>query len=338
MRMKKNLVYFSVFYNRDYFRLATLLVESMRLFSSTDQFDLLIMTSPEFLADVQKLRQILPMKVLCIPLTTIFQAACARLRIFGFSAIDDYDKILYLDTDIIIKKDLAPLFDLLPPANLLYGLASGTIASPSFGCQFFDFTVFDSETKGLNSGTLMFHNCDATRDLFARTLAHIEVYPGTPPYCMDQPFINYHAIKDGLYDNTWIAPHVSLYEDEDAVTNYETSAICHFSFPIGNWSHKFGRMSVFFKDLLTANDDGVATTRFVGESFTWGASGFIHFGPAGKLETTWGTGTYESIGSRVRATWMNHSHILTFSPDSESYASIRIQPLDFDWTTGVVKS
>jgi hypothetical protein len=275
------------------------------------------------------------MKVLCIPLTTIFQAACARLRIFAFPAIDDYDKILYLDTDIIIKKDLAPLFDLLPPTNLLYGLASGTIASPSFGCQFFDFTVFDSETKGLNSGTLMFHNCDAMRDLFARTLLHIEVYPGAPPYCMDQPFINYHAIKDGLYDNTWITPHVSLYEDEDAVMNYETSAICHFSYPIGNWSHKFGRMSAFFKGLLTEVEEGDAPVK--GKRFTWNSSGEIAFGDDRVLKTTWGTGTYESLGpNRVRATWNNHGHILTFCGDS--FTSIRIQPLDFEVVFGTLVS
>jgi len=326
----KNLVYFSVFYNRDYFRLAALLLKSMRLYSSTDAFDILLLTAPEFYAEAEALTKILPLRIYYIPLTTIFQAACARLRIFSYPEVDEYEQILYLDTDIIIKKDLAPLFASFPGAEVLYGLESGTIASPSFGNQFFDFSVFDSSTTGINSGTLMFRNCQVISDLFGRILIHVDEFKGQPPYCMDQPFINYHAIKDGLYDNKWLGPHVSLYEDEDAVTNYATSAICHFSFPIGNWGHKFGRMSAFFKGLLTeVEEGGVAPVE--GKTYSWGESGKITFNDNGVIKTTWGTGTYESLGpNRVRATWNNHSHILTFCGDS--YVSIRIHPLDFDLT------
>jgi len=331
----KNLVYFSVFYNRDYFRLAELLLKSMRLYSSTDKFDILLLTAPEFYAEAEALSKILPLRIYYIPLTTIFQAACARLRIFCYPAINEYENILYLDTDIIIKKDLAPLFASFPGAELLYALESGTIASPSFGNQFFDFAVFDRSTTGINSGTLMFRNCQVISDLFGRILTHVDGFKGQPPYCMDQPFINYHAIKDSLYDNKWLGPHVSLYEDEDGVTNYATSAICHFSFPIGNWSHKFGRMSTFFKGLLTEVEEGEASVK--GKCFTWNSSGAIAFGDEGVLKTTWGTGTYELLGpNRVRATWNNHGHILTFCGDS--FTSIRIHPLDFEVAVGTLVS
>lgn len=331
----KNLVYFSVFYNPDYFRLAELLLKSMRLYSSVDDFDILLLTAPEFREKAEALSKILPIRIHYIPLTTIFQAACARLRIFSYPEVDQYESILYLDTDIIIKQDLAPLFATFPGAELLYGLESGTIASPSFGNQFFDFSVFDCRITGINSGTLMFRNCQVIRDLFGRILAHVEGLKGQPPYCMDQPFINYHAIKDGLYDNQWLGPHVSLYEDEDAVTNYATSAICHFSFPIGNWSHKFGRMATFFKGLLTEAEMGGPSVQR--KSYTWNSNGAIAFGDEGVLKTTWGTGTYESLGpNRVRATWNNHSHILTFC--GESFTSIRVQPMDFDVTIGTLKS
>ena len=115
----KNLVYFSVFYNPDYFRLASLLLKSMRLYSSTDQFDLLLLTSPDFRDQAEALSNILPLRIHYIPLTTIFQAACARLRIFSYPEVSQYAKILYLDTDIIIKKDLAPLFATFPEREAL---------------------------------------------------------------------------------------------------------------------------------------------------------------------------------------------------------------------------
>jgi hypothetical protein len=314
--------------------LAKLLTTSIRRFSSqtNGDFDILIQTSPDFYREVRALD--LPnLLVHYIPLTTVFQAACARLRIFDYDGIDSYAKILYLDTDIIVKKEIGHLFD-LSLNNVLYGLESGTIASPSFGCQFFDFSSYSKETTGFNSGTLLFNNCQSVRELFARIRTHAESYAGPQPYCMDQPFINYHAIKDGIYDNQLLIPHVSLYEDEEVPTNVATSTVCHFSYPIGNAGHKYNRMSVFFNGLLTTVEK-VPIPEYIhveGATYSWGKQGWIKFCADGRLETTWGAGVYYAVGpDRVRADWHGHFHTLQFTPTYDSCTSVRIQPLDFDF-------
>ena len=329
----KNLVYFSVFYNKNYFRLAALLLKSMKAFSSVDGFDILILTAPEFREHAEELAKILPLQIHCIPLTTLFEAACARLCIFDYPNIDAYDRILYLDSDIIIKKDIAPIFD-LPLNDVLYGIECGHAGSMNFGAQFFDFATIDRNTTTINSGTLLFNRCAVMRDLFKRIQAHIDCYTGEPPYCMDQPFINYHAIKDGLYNNSLLNDHVSLYEVVDTVPNYKTASICHFSFPIGNVQYNFARMAAFFEKILTEEESDDAAPELVqGKSFSWDGRGKITFGDGGRIQTTWGGGTYACIGAnRVRATWSTYSHILKFAGDS--YTSIRIQPMDFDCTAG----
>jgi len=327
----KNLVYFTVFYNKDYFRLADLLLKSMKTFSTVADFDILLLTAPEFREQAEDLAKILPLKIHYMHATTIFQAACARLRVFAFPEIDQYEKILYLDTDIIIKKDLAPIFQ-EPLNDVLYGLEHGIIGSYNFGAQFFDFATIAPNTTAINSGTLLFRNSNVIRALFDRMCAHIDSYTGDPPYCMDQPFINYHAIKDGLYNNTLLKPHVSLYEGGE-ITNYETSSICHFSFPIGNFHHKFGRMTAFFEKILTDKSTDAVITGLEGKTFSWGTHGKITFGLANILQTTWAAGKYLSIGdNRVRATWNSHSHILKF--DGDAYTSVRVQPMDFDCVSG----
>jgi hypothetical protein len=331
----KNLVYFSVFCNKEYFRLAKLLTTSIQRFSASasTSFDILIQTSPDFYREVRELA--LPnILVHYIPLTTVFQAACARLRIFDYEGLDRYEKILYLDTDIIVKKELAPLFD-LSLNDVLYGIESGTIASPSFGCQFFDAdSTTTAKTTAFNSGTLLFNNCAPIRDLFARIRAHTDSYTGPQPYCMDQPFINYHAIKDGLYDNQLLKPHVSLYEDEEIPTNVETSTVCHFSYPIGNAGHKYNRMSAFFNGLLTTVAP-IPIPEYIhveGATYSWGKHGWIKFCAGGRLETTWGVGVHYPVGpNRVRADWHGHFHTLQFTPTYDSCTSVRIQPLDFDF-------
>ena len=240
------------------------------------------------------------MKIKCIDFTTIFQAACARLYIFNYEHIDLYDKILYLDTDIIIKKDIAPVFN-VDLGDILYGIESGTISSPSFGSQFFDFSQVNGSTPGINSGTLLFKNCQAMRDLFSRIQNHINQHTerNLPiPYCMDQPFINYIVNKDNVYDNTYMNQHVSLYEDEDTVQNYETSSICHFSYPIGNFAHKYERMQNFVIKILHDELPNQKIPEIIGRSYSWGY-GYIKFTLDG-IDTTWGPGKYDILHAAHR--------------------------------------
>ena len=335
VRNKKNLVYFSVFYNKDYFNLAKLLLKSLTLYSPQDAFDLLLLTSADFRKEAEELAKILPLQVHYLPCTSIFQAACSRLQIFDYPKIDQYQRILYVDTDILIKGDLTPLFD-ASLSDVLYGIESGSISSPSFGCQFFDFNTIDSAATGMNSGTLLFNNCGIIRDLFTEIRAHIDSFTDAPPYCMDQPFINYHAIRKCLYNNQWLKPYVSLYEDKEQVKNSETSLVCHFSFPIGNWAHKYYRMKSFFKDLLTRRDDN-ATLCISGKKYDWCNRGYISFLDNGKFTTTWGAGTYTIVSNNaVRVCWNKFDHVLFFNSSLDRYNGIRINPDDFDSIYGSV--
>jgi hypothetical protein len=336
----KNLVYCCVFYNKDYFRLLELLVKSMKFYSSLE-FDFLVITQPEFEERVVDLAKQVGVDIrrYCISLTTIFQAACARLYIFDYPEVNGYEKLLYLDTDILIKEELNPVFQ-LNIDDKLYGIESGTIESLNFGGQFFDFKTIDKNLTGINSGTLLFFNSLKMKNLFDRIRAHIDGFTqlgNKPPYCMDQPFINYHAIKDSLYDNQLLNPYVSLFEGNDTVDNYNTSSICHFSFPIGNFGHKFNRMHSFLKKTLyrAICDDDID---IVGKKYSWG-SGYIKFVRNNegylKLETKWGNGTFTILDKRlICVEWNKHYHVIKFNDTLTEYTSIRTDPADFDYSSG----
>lgn len=337
----KNLVYCCVFYNKDYFKLLDLLVKSLKFYSSTDSFDFLVITQKDLEPLCKNLGTLvgLDIKTFCLDFTTIFQAACARIYIFDYPEITNYGKLLYLDTDIIIKADLKPVFD-LPIKDVLHGIESGTIESLNFGAQFFNFNQVNKKLTGINSGTLLFFNSEVMKGLFAKMRKHIESFitqGQTPPYCMDQPFINFYAIKEGLYDNQLLNKHVSLYEGNDTVDNYETSSICHFSFPIGNFGHKFNRMNKFFQKTLY-KENSTVDIDIVGKKFTWG-SGYIKFiiDSTGlyKLETRWGNGKFTIIDkNKVCAYWNTFYHVLKFNDTFTEYMSIRTEPMDFDFSTG----
>lgn len=335
-----NLVYICVFYNTKYIRLLELLLLSLR-FYSTYSFDILILTSPDFQSNIQSLadRLDIPCKIHCIPCASIFEAACARLHIFDWPEITNYDKLLYLDTDILIRRDLTPLFS-FELDDCLYGIPSGTVKSLHFGGEFFDFSTIDPSTPGMNSGTLLFPQSTAIRNLFSRMILHIKAYSSKPPYALDQPFINYHAFSSQMCNTTLLIPYISLYEDTLHVDNADTALICHFSYPIGNFEHKYARMSEFFKNLLTTT---LRSTRIdiVGKRFSWG-SGYIQFlvNHEGyyEVQTTWGKGSFTILDSqRVCAVWNNHYHVMQFNEAITEYMSIRTGPKDFDFITGSIQ-
>ena len=334
---KPNLVYMCVFYNRDYIKLLDLLLKSLKFYCNNINFDILILTIPDFESEIYNICNTLGIHVLVYTInsTTIFQAACARLSIFDYDYITAYKKILYLDTDIIIKGELAPIFN-LPLNDVLYGLECGTINSPSFGNQFFNFSKIDGSTTGINSGTLLFKNSQKMRDLFSRIRKHVDEFTESGqkiPYCMDQPFINYHAIKDGLYDNKVLNQYISLYEGNDTVNNYETSSICHFSYPIGNFGHKYKRMAAFLSKLLSTETNTNLVLDVYEQYFTF-SIGYIKLTKE-HLETSWGKGIYKFLNQyTISATWNGYEHILKFNKDYTKYDCIRTYPCDFNFING----
>jgi len=335
----KYLVYACVFYNKDYTELLRLLIASTKFYSSLQEINFLVLTSKEIEPAIQQLANSynFPILTKTFDYTTIFQAACARLSIFDYEGIHSYEKILYLDTDILVKGDLRTLFD-LPLEDKLYGLESGFTDSINFGVQFFN---PPRKVSGINSGTLLFPNSSTIQALFQRIQEHIHIYTksgATPPYALDQPFINYHAIKDNLYDNQVLKPHVSLFEGEGSPENEETAIICHFSFPIGNFGHKCNRMKTYLNKCLnhsTFKNNVDSKNTLIHKRFSWG-NGFIEFLDNYILNTSWGRGIYEHIENNiVRINWNNYYHIIYIKEDG--YFGLRTTPNDFSSCIGINK-
>jgi hypothetical protein len=335
---KRNLTYMCVFYNKDYIKLLTLLFSSIRFYSNIENSDFLVLTSKDFEPLIQDLaKQVeIPIRTMTLEIITIFQAASARLFIFEYEHIQSYSKILYLDTDILVKGDLSTLFQ-LPLTDKVYALESGSTDSINFGVQFFTPPV---KTAGFNSGTLLFQNSPTIRSLFERIQLHITTYTKsglTPPYALDQPFINYHAIKDGLYENQTLKSYVALLEDNNIPSNENTAIICHFSFPIGNFGHKYNRMKTYFNRYLnhfTIEDKLNIVDTLKGKRFSF-ANGFLEFQGLNGLLTTWGKGTYEFItADMVRCVWNNHYHVLRFS--ETTYFGVRTWPNDYVMVKGAL--
>jgi lipopolysaccharide biosynthesis glycosyltransferase len=91
--------------------------------------DILIITSDYFKPIIEKeLKNFdLPILYYILEANSIFEAGCARLNIFKYNKIDNYDQILYLDTDILLNSDVNILFNLNISSEKIYTVQEGTI-------------------------------------------------------------------------------------------------------------------------------------------------------------------------------------------------------------------
>jgi predicted O-methyltransferase YrrM len=131
---------------------------------------------------------------------TIDKAYKARLDFFDLQSITKYDKILYLDTNILIKDDINKVFDIIND-DIIYTLEEGNIYDDS---DFWGKTLFGNEiyedTTAFTRGILLFNNCEKIKNLFNMIKEDIHKRPYNFS-CYDQPYIIYNAFKYNLYNN-----------------------------------------------------------------------------------------------------------------------------------------
>jgi lipopolysaccharide biosynthesis glycosyltransferase len=184
---------------------------------------------------------------------TVEKACKARLDLFDLLVPSkyNYSKILYLDTDIIVKGALQNVFDLCIK-DKLYVLEEGAIDSDS---DFWGKTLFVSagelelytnsnNSTAFSSGIMLFNNCEKIKNLFSCIKEDMIKRPFTF-YCHDQPYIVYNAFKYGLYDNQ-VLKEFAVNNDHDINSS---KIIHHFPGDPGMHQNKLKHMLRFLSGL-----------------------------------------------------------------------------------------
>ena len=229
----KNCIFICIFNDVNYVNMSLLLLESIFIYGNiTDNTDILIYTSTEFMKlikDSSLYNSIIKFEINDTK-NSIVSGCHSKLDLFTFESIIYYDKILYLDTDILIKGNINTVFDMVEE-DILYTLEEGNIDNEFWGSFLFEDTVCNYIDKtGFTSGILLFNNCDKIRELFANTILHMNT-DYIPSTHHDQPYIVYNAIKMCLYDNKKmkdVAVNNNFNTDSDMIIHRFPSSSDHF--------------------------------------------------------------------------------------------------------------
>ena len=248
--MIKTLIYSCVFFNEKYINLLTLLLKSYKLFGNeSNNINYLILCSPNFKDKIQLIFDNLKLKgkIWCLNLKTKFEAACSRLKIFDYPEVDFYDKILYLDCDILITNSINKVLD-IQLENKLYVLQEK--CHRLYHCVKFnnkEYNLLDKNST-FTSGIILFYNNKIIKNLFSEILLDINNHINSKlpiPDCFDQPFIIYRAIKKNLYNNKDL---INLAINNP--NNYNGETICHFPSTPGHFESHFVKMTNFMNNII----------------------------------------------------------------------------------------
>lgn len=225
------------------------LLRSIEMYGKLDSnTEILVYTSSPF-AEVIEKSDLMSEKVRFATndaLNDIDESCKARLDLFDLPEVRRYDKILYLDTDIVVTGSVDRVFDAVVD-DVLYVLEEGSIDAPEdyWGASLFGAEVDNYPDKSaFTSGIMAFKNSDAMTRLFAAIKDDIRRRPNS---FHDQPHIVYNAFKYNLYDNKAL----KALAVNNATDTESGLVIHHFPGGPGVADHKLDRMRTFLLHKFT---------------------------------------------------------------------------------------
>ena len=327
-KVTKNAIYITVFNQVKYVDMLYLLLESIYSYGNLkDNTDILIYTSTEFMNKIKdsKFNSDKLLFEINEEYNDINLACKARLDLFELESVNNYDKILYIDTDIIIKDDLNELLNIVLE-DKIYALEEGKIEQIGRTGIFYDYygrVLFTNEFEsyldlnGFTSGMMLFNNCEDIKNLFCIIKDDII----NRPYnfcCYDQPYIVHNCIKFELCDTQLMKKYCT----NDNLNVKSDKRIHHF--PTVNFINSGGPGTYIEKILIMQRflDELNLRNKIKYKKFTWELSS-ITFLDNDKMEA-FGSGEYEYIDkTRIKAFFGGRVHIIEFNSDYTNFKSTR---------------
>jgi len=250
-----NLIYSCVFGDKSYLKIFELLLKSLVLYGNINKnITYLVYCSFEFKNKIEELLNLFDINhfIECVEIEEIFDMAAYRLNIFSFNNINLFSKILYLDTDVLIIKDINEIFN-MNIENKLYVKKEWSTKYVEHGSELFKEN--NPNVESFCSGVMFFNNCNEIRYLFSETIKHIDKDKKENnlkiiPTGLEQPYIVYNSIINNLYINeSDINNYVNNYSSIKELL-YTKNIIIHVIGNTGWGSYKQNTMKYLFENFL----------------------------------------------------------------------------------------
>lgn len=241
-KQKKNLIYLCCFLKDKYIKEVELLLKSISKYGNIEHnTDIIIITDYKIkrkLKNIKKIKNINIKFYVLNDVKNVVDACFSRYRIIFYKNLNIYNKILYLDTDILVMNNLKNIFNIEPEKITV--LKEGSFGAVWWGKEYFSDEIKKKNISAFSSGVIYFKNNNKNIDCFKKVL-DIKNDKKLKIDFFDQPVLNYILYNENNYDNETFNKKVINNPEK-----YNNETICHFPGGVGN-SNKCSKMLDFLK-------------------------------------------------------------------------------------------
>jgi hypothetical protein len=233
----KKLIYFTLGNNQNYTKLADLCVKS--LYRNNYDGDFLFITDNK-----ETLLNSISFKkepfFINVDETNLLTSASNKLKIYQFKNIEDYDKIIYSDLDILWLLNPDIIFNKIINDKFYVSNEDSLMSDDLWGGYILDENekqiIKKNNIKGINSGIFGFNRNMVNHlhkvDEFLENNQHLI------NVCLEQPFFNVYLFRNNLYDTT-----LNMYVSHDGYnTESYNGGVLHFAGGPGFFDNKYTKM------------------------------------------------------------------------------------------------
>jgi len=185
-----------------------------------------------------------------------------KVRVFEYENIEEYDKVLFLDCDVICLGDINTILNQNINHDTLYTARNSNLAfwhhkTFHHGFEFLDQSHVNemqmAKQMPFNAGQFLFRNSDRMRAHFNNVCWFMERWTGE--YFFEQSFMCYYFCKSYITDDTILQNHMSIINTTN-VTVYnitENTCLIHFIAPPLDAKTKLKHIELFLQDYQNNN-------------------------------------------------------------------------------------
>lgn len=233
----KKLIYFTLGNNENYVKLASLCIDS--LYKNNYDGDFLFITNFKDLM----LNSISFKKepfFLNIDDANLLTSSSNKLKVYQFKNINNYDKIIYSDLDMLWLSNPNIIFDDIIENKFYVSNENSLMSEEYWGGNILNddekHIISNDNIKGINAGIFGFNKT------MINHLKNIEDFLNENTHlvnsCLEQPFVNVYMFRNKLYSDV-LNKYVS--HNGYNVDTYD-GVVLHFAGGPGNFEHKYNKM------------------------------------------------------------------------------------------------
>ena len=241
----KNLIYYTVGFISFYEDLFIMSLNSLEKFYNNDFEILVICNETNKLGIEKKLDSKIPVHFLTVDCPQKRDSSQNKLKIHRFDKLNEYEKVIFCDCDILWFDSPNKIFDVIEPNKINFSEENGYITDQYWGLKLLNHDEIveykKRPVKGVNAGFFSFYsnmgNIFSEIDNFMnQNIFKINV-------CWEQPYLNVYLHRNDLISRT-LNNHINHHVKDNDIPN---KTVSHFSGSPGAGKGKLNKMERFLE-------------------------------------------------------------------------------------------